>query len=182
MMTIAHLVIDSVFFGFAVYSLILVLARLYRSFNVKPGAHFDYSATLLLSIAGIIYPAIWLINFYMVMPEDQNRLVNRMFGPYWYGFRMYPVTYLGVSQLFWIQKMRNSKAYRTISSIILLFVISYEKIVIIVTSLHHDFLPGHWANFELTFNIFLSWLVKIGLFALAFFLTDVLVSKRKKAR
>lgn len=180
-MGIIQLIIDSIFFGFAAYSLAFVLLNFHISFNFKLGENLDHSATLLFRIAGMIYLIIWIIIFNIAITDDEHRLVNRMFGPYWYGFWMYPVTNLGVSQLFWIRKIRNSKAYRIIFSIALLFVMSYEKIVIIVTSLHRDFLPGNLVSFGLTNNMFLNWLVKIGIFGLALFLTDLLVTKRKKA-
>ena len=60
-------------------------------------------------------------------------------------------------QLFWFKKIRTSFAISFVMSIFINIGMWFERFVIIVTSLHRDYLPSSWTMFHPTF-------VDIGVF------------------
>jgi len=101
-----------------------------------------------------------------------------MFGAYWFGYWIYPLAYIGLTQLLWIDRIRKHSALRFLLAIVILFVISLEKIVILVTSLHRDFVPGK-REFILSALAYASlhWFVKLMCFSFIVFLAEL--AKRK---
>ena len=73
-------------------------------------------------------------------------------------------------QLFWFKKIRTNLAATFILSIIVNIGMWFERFVIIVTSLHRDFLPSSWAMFSPTFFDIGMYLFTFGFFFTAFFL------------
>ena len=61
------------------------------------------------------------------------------------------------TQLFWSRKLRRNIAFTFFMSIIINIGMWYERFVLIVTSLHRDYLPSNWSNYEG------SW-VEVGIF------------------
>jgi molybdopterin-containing oxidoreductase family membrane subunit len=73
-------------------------------------------------------------------------------------------------QLFWFRKIRTNMTITFIISIFINIGMWFERFVIIVTSLHRDFLPSSWAMYTPTWveaGIFIG---SIGLFMFCFFL------------
>src|SRR5678816_4599840 len=66
-------------------------------------------------------------------------------------------------QLFWFKKCRTSIPIMFVLSIIVNIGMWFERFVIIVTSLHRDYIPGSWSYFRPT-------IVDIGMFAGTFLL------------
>jgi molybdopterin-containing oxidoreductase family membrane subunit len=73
-------------------------------------------------------------------------------------------------QLFWFKKIRTNIAATFIISIIVNIGMWFERFVIIVTSLHRDFLPSSWAMFYPTMYDVGLYLFTFGLFFTLFFL------------
>jgi molybdopterin-containing oxidoreductase family membrane subunit len=78
-------------------------------------------------------------------------------------------------QLFWIKKVRTSIALSWILSIVVNIGMWFERFVIIVTSLHRDYLPSSWVMF------YPSW-VDVGVFigSIGVFFTLFLLFQAKK--
>src|SRR5262249_60479473 len=53
-------------------------------------------------------------------------------------------------QLFWLKKVRSSLGWLLVLSIFVNIGMWFERFVIIVTSLHRDFLPSSWAYYRPT--------------------------------
>jgi len=75
-----------------------------------------------------------------------------------------------VPQLFWFKKMRTNIAVMFAVSILVNIGMWFERFVIIVTSLHRDFLPSSWGYYRPT-------LVDMGIYTgtLGFFFTCFLL-------
>jgi len=74
-------------------------------------------------------------------------------------------------QLFWFKKIRqNVVAVWIVCMIGPNIGMWFERFVIIVTSIHRDFLPGSWGYFEPTINDILLFVGTIGLFLFLFLL------------
>ena len=73
-------------------------------------------------------------------------------------------------QLFWFKKIRTNIAATFVLSIVVNIGMWFERFVIIVTSLHRDFLPSSWAMFYPTFVDVGVYVFTFGLFFTCFFL------------
>jgi hypothetical protein len=75
---------------------------------------------------------------------------------------------LFIPQVFWIKWCRQTPWFVLIVVTFVNVGMWYERFVIIVQSLHHDFLPGSWGQFHPTW---VDWLQMVGDFGLFFTLT-----------
>ena len=73
-------------------------------------------------------------------------------------------------QIFWIKKIRTSIAWSWILSIIVNIGMWFERFVIIVTSLHRDYLPSSWVMFYPSWVDVCVFIGSIGLFFTLFLL------------
>jgi molybdopterin-containing oxidoreductase family membrane subunit len=73
-------------------------------------------------------------------------------------------------QILWSRRMRNNVAVLFIVSIIVNIGMWLERYVIIVTSLHRDFLPSSWGNYTPTVWDWTMFIGTIGLFFSLMFL------------
>lgn len=89
-----------------------------------------------------------------------------MFGKYWFGYWVQPLLWISITQLLRIKAIKKNIILRILFSILLIH--SIERIIIIITSFHRDYLPSSWtmySDFQLyPSNIMLSLLLKIILF------------------
>jgi hypothetical protein len=69
-----------------------------------------------------------------------------------------------VPQIFWFKRARQNLFVLFVASIFVNIGMWFERFVIIVTSLHRDFLPSSWAYFRPTFFDVATFLGSLGLF------------------
>jgi len=72
--------------------------------------------------------------------------------------------------LLWFRKVRTNLVAVFLLSIVVNIGMWFERFVIIVTSLHRDFLPSNWWNYSPTIIEVLTFLGSFGLFFTAFLL------------
>jgi len=75
-----------------------------------------------------------------------------------------------VPQLFWFKKIRNNLLIVFIISILVNVGMWFERFVIIVISLHRDFLPANWSYFKPTWVDICTYIGTFGLFFTCFLL------------
>ena len=75
-----------------------------------------------------------------------------------------------VPQLLWFKKVRRSAAWLFGISALVLVGMWLERYIIIVTSLHRDYLPSSWGMFKPTFWDYATFFGSIGLFLVLFLL------------
>ena len=75
-----------------------------------------------------------------------------------------------IPQLYWIKRIRTNLVATFILSIFVNIGMWFERFVIIVTSLHRDFLPSSWTMFSPSFIDIGIFLGTIGFFFLLFLL------------
>ncbi|RYD86326.1 MAG: hydrogenase, partial [Sphingobacteriales bacterium] len=78
-------------------------------------------------------------------------------GPYWWAYWSMMSCNVISPQLFWFKKLRQSIPFSWALSIVVNIGMWFERFVIIVTSLHRDYLPSSWVMF------YPSW-VDVGVF------------------
>jgi molybdopterin-containing oxidoreductase family membrane subunit len=95
---------------------------------------------------------------------------NRMFGPYAWGYWIMMFCNVVIPQFFWMKKVRSNLMIVWILSIFVNIGMWFERFVIVVISLHRDFLPANWGYFEPTWVDILQFLGTFGLFFTMFLL------------
>jgi molybdopterin-containing oxidoreductase family membrane subunit len=95
---------------------------------------------------------------------------NRMFGPYGWSYWLLIFCNVFVINTLWIKKLRTNTVYLFVVSLIVGVGMWLERFVIIVTSLHRDFLPSSWGSYSGTPWDYSMFFGTIGLFLTLFFL------------
>jgi len=176
------LLFDSAFLGFAWYSILLLFNSLFtKGPNRILTQTIDTSVIYLVKYSGLLFFVYW--TFYIVnsfIGFEQGGLINRMFGPYWFEFWIYPFAYIILTQLFWIRQITTNKAVRLLIAFILLLTLSIEKLIIIITFLYRDYLPSSWIlmNQESMVSIVSNWFLKLLIFSMLVSIITFLLNRR----
>ncbi len=102
-------------------------------------------------MVGYAYTSEFFIAWYSGNVYERYVFVNRALGTYgWCYWAMVSCNVL-LPQIFWFKKARRSLTTMFIISIFVNIGMWFERFVITVTSLHHDFLPSSWGNYAWSF-------------------------------
>ncbi|UII32061.1 polysulfide reductase NrfD [Fulvivirga ulvae] len=169
-----YFVAGAIFSGFAmVLTLMLVTRRVFKLEDYITINHIELMNIVIIitgSIVGIAYITEFFIAWYSGVAAEQYAFINRATGPYWWAYWTMMTCNVISPQLFWFKKIRTNIAATFILSIIVNIGMWFERFVIIVTSLHRDYLPSSWAMFYPTFYDVGVYLFTFGLFFTAFLL------------
>ena len=169
-----YFVAGAIFSGFAmVLTLLLVTRKVYKLEDYITVQHIELMNIVIIitgSIVGIAYITEFFIAWYSGVEAEQYAFINRATGPYWWAYWSMMTCNVISPQLFWFKKIRTNIASTFVLSIIVNIGMWFERFVIIVTSLHRDFLPSSWAMFYPTFFDVGVYIFTFGLFFTAFFL------------
>ncbi|OLB21737.1 MAG: hydrogenase [Acidobacteriales bacterium 13_2_20CM_55_8] len=97
-------------------------------------------------------------------------LINRLHGPYSFFYFLLLVCNIGIPQVLWIRKLRTSPLGLFLVSGVILVGMWLERFIIVVVSLHRDFLTSSWGMYYPTRWDWLTYIGTIGLFLAAMFL------------
>lgn len=177
------LIIESILLGFGIYSILLslFLNRL-EKWNTELIKSFDNLACIIFSIGGLLIIGQLLIeSFYSIThTQDEYRpfkLINNFHGPYILTNWIQPISLLILTQLLWLKKIKRNRFIRFAIGIIL--ILPYEKLVIIITSLHRDYLPSSW-NMKSDSNIIFDWAIYLFVFVLIVGVVSILLRTIKR--
>jgi molybdopterin-containing oxidoreductase family membrane subunit len=93
-----------------------------------------------------------------------------MTGPYALAYWSLILCNVAIPQLLWLRRVRSSVAVLFVISLIVNVGMWLERFVIIVTSLHRDFLPSSWGMYSASFWDWSTFIGTIGLFLALLFL------------
>lgn len=169
-----YFVAGAIFGGFAmVLTIMLPFREIYNLHDLITKRHIDNMCKIILltgTIVGYAYGMEFFIAWYGANPYEQYAFLNRAFGPYWWAYWSMIFCNVISPQLFWFKFSRTNLA-------VIFFVIMcvnagmwFERFVIIVTSIHRDFLPGSWGHFTPTWVDLTTFVGTIGLFLFLFLL------------
>lgn len=169
-----YFVAGAIFSGFAmVLTLMIVTRKLFKLEDYITIGHIELMNIVIIvtgSIVGIAYITEFFIAWYSGVPGEQYAFINRATGPYWWAYATMMTANVISPQLFWVKKIRTSIVSTFIISIIVNIGMWFERFVIVVTSIHRDYLPSSWAMFYPTKHD-----VGVYLFSIGFFLTAYLL-------
>src|SRR5690606_23980570 len=122
------------------------------------------------SIVGVAYITELVIAWYSGVEYEQYAFLNRATGPYAWAYWLMMTCNVISPQVMWFKKIRTSIMVSFIISIVVNVRTSYERLVIIVTSLHRDYLPSAWTMMQLTFVDNGIYIGTIGFYVVLFLL------------
>ncbi|MBS2096873.1 NrfD/PsrC family molybdoenzyme membrane anchor subunit [Carboxylicivirga linearis] len=169
-----YFVSGAVFSGFAMVLTLMIITR--KAINLEDyitKSHLESMNKIIIatgSIVGIAYITELFIAWYSGVIYEQYAFINRAFGPYWWAYWIMMTCNVITPQLFWIKSIRRSFTATFIISIFVNIGMWFERFVIIVTSLHRDFLPSSWSMYSPTWVEVGIYLGTFGLFFTLFFL------------
>src|SRR6476661_7206021 len=146
-----YFVAGAIFSGFAMVQTLLLVVRKVMGFeNYITMFHIESMNKIITvtgSIVGVAYLTELFIAWYSGVEYEQYAFLNRISGPYWWAYWCMMTCNVITPQLFWFKKIRTSITISWVLSIIVNIGMWFERFVIIVTSLHRDYLPSSWAMF-----------------------------------
>jgi Ni/Fe-hydrogenase subunit HybB-like protein len=169
-----YFVAGAIFSGFAmVLTLLLITRKVFHLEDYITIQHIEMMNIIIIvtgSIVGIAYITEFFMAWYSGVPAEQYAFINRATGPYWWAYLVMMTANVVSPQVFWIKKIRTSIVATFILSIIVNIGMWFERFVIIVTSLHRDYLPSSWAMFYPTKHDLGMYLFSFGFFFTAYLL------------
>ena len=120
------------------------------------------------TMVGIAYLTELFTAWYSGNMYESYAFANRAFGPYWWAYWSMMTCNVITPQLFWFKKIRTSIMATFVISIFVNIGMWFERFVIIVTSLHRDYLPSSWVMYSPTFIEVGIFVGTIGLFFVLF--------------
>ncbi len=169
-----YFVCGAIFSGFGMVLSLMLIARKAMCFEQYITLrHIDTmcKVTLLTScIVGLAYGTEFFTAWYSANPYEQFAFLNRAKGPYSWAFLIMVSCNVIIPQLLWIPRIRKTLFVVFFISITINIGMWFERFVIIVTSLHRDFLPSSWAMYSPTYVEMGTLLGSFGLFFTCFFL------------
>lgn len=169
-----YFVAGAIFSGFAmVLTLLLITRKVFKLEDYITIYHVELMNIIIIvtgSIVGIAYITEFFIAWYGQVPAEQYAFINRATGPYWWAYWSMMTCNVISPQLFWIKKIRTSLVSTFVLSIIVNIGMWFERFVIIVTSLHRDYLPSSWSMFYPTMYDVGVFIMTCGFFFAAFLL------------
>jgi len=169
-----YFVAGAVFSGFAmVMTLMLITRAVYGMRSLVLMKHLELMNKIMLvtgSLVGYAYAMEFFIAWYGANDYEWFVFKNRAGGPYaWAYWTMISCNVIS-PQLFWFKRFRTSIPVMFVVSIFINIGMWFERFVIIVTSLHRDFLPSSWGYFRPTLVDIFTYAGTLGLFFTAFLL------------
>jgi Ni/Fe-hydrogenase subunit HybB-like protein len=169
-----YFVAGAIFSGFAmVLTLLLVTRKVFKLEDYITIYHIELMNIIIIvtgSIVGIAYITELFIAWYSGVEYEGYAFYNRVQGPYAWAYWSMMTCNVISPQLFWIKKIRTSIMATFILSIVVNIGMWFERFVIIVTSLHRDYVPSSWTMFHPTLYDIGEYLFTFGFFFTAFLL------------
>jgi molybdopterin-containing oxidoreductase family membrane subunit len=169
-----YFVAGAIFSGFAmVLTLVIPLRRVYRLENYITGRHLELMAKVLMAMGWIVAYGYFAEFFDAWRTGDlYERFVaaNRATGPYAPWFWALMACNILAPQLLWPRALRQNTCVLFGVALAVNVGMWVERFIIVVTSLHRDFLPSSWGMYHPTFWDWTTFLGTLGLFVALLFL------------
>lgn len=121
-------------------------------------------------MVGYAYGMEFFIAWYGGSPYEGFVFLNRAFGPYGWAYWIMVTCNVLIPQIFWWRKARRTIAIMFVVSIFVNIGMWFERYVIVITSLHRDFLPASWGMHVMTIYDFGALFGSFGMFFTLFLL------------
>ncbi len=151
-----YFVAGAIFSGFGMVITLMTLVRLgfpqFKDYITID--HMEVMNKIIMAtglMVGYAYASEFFIAWYSGNIYERFVFVNRAFGDYGWSYWIMVTCNVLIPQIFWIRSMRRNIPVMFVISIFVNIGMWFERFVITVTSLHHDFLPSSWGNYGWSF-------------------------------
>jgi Ni/Fe-hydrogenase subunit HybB-like protein len=170
-----YFVAGAIYSGFAmVMTLAIPIRKFYNLEDFITMRHLGNMAKVMLATGLIVaygYMMETFMAFYSGNPFDRFVVVDRMTSPpYAYFYWMLIACNIVIPQIMWLRSVRNNVAILFVISLVVNVGMWLERFVIVVISLHRDFLPSSWGMYYPTRWDWATYVGTIGLFLTLLFL------------
>jgi Ni/Fe-hydrogenase subunit HybB-like protein len=169
-----YFVAGAIYSGFAmVLTIAIPLRAAYGLKEYVTDRHLDNMAKVMLASGLIVaygYLTESFTGWYSGDEFDRYFLENRMWGPYGPLFWLLLACNIIIPQALWFAGVRRNVYALFALALIINVGMWLERFIIVVVSLHRDFLPSSWGMYAPTFWDWSTYFGTIGLFAALMFL------------
>ncbi len=169
-----YFVAGAIYSGFAmVLTLAIPIRAVYGLEDFITMRHLDNMAKVMLATGIIVaygYSMETFMAFYSGDPYDRYMMINRMTGPYGKVYWFLILCNIVLPQALWSRRVRASVPLLFIESIIINTGMWLERYIIVISSLHRDFLPSSWGIYSGTPWDVMTYIGTLGLFTTLMFL------------
>jgi molybdopterin-containing oxidoreductase family membrane subunit len=167
-------VAGAIYAGFAmVLTLAVPLRYLFNLQDFITARHLQNMGKVMLATGLIVVYGYFMelfFGWYSGNTYERFMLLNRAIGPYkWHWYTLLLCNAV-VPQFLWIRRIRTSPLWLFVISMFVSVGMWLERFIIIVTSLHRDFLPASWGMYEGTIWDWGTFIGTMGLFLTLLFL------------
>ncbi len=169
-----YFVAGAIYAGFAMVLLLAIpLRRVYGLEDFITMRHLQNMAKILLAtglIVGYGYVIEAFMAWYSANPYEGYMIANRMRGPYAPIYWALMLCNIVAPQFLWFKRVRSSPPLLFGIAVVVSIGMWLERFVIVVTSLHRDFIPSSWGMYFPTIWDWATFAGTIGLFLALLFL------------
>jgi molybdopterin-containing oxidoreductase family membrane subunit len=169
-----YFVAGAIYSGFAmVMTLAIPLRKVYGLEDFITMRHLDNMAKVMLATGLMVaygYVMEAFMAWYSGNTYEKFMMLNRLQGPYALFFGCLILCNVLAPQVLWFRKVRSNTISLFVVAIIVNIGMWLERFVIIVVSLHRDFLPSSWDIYRPTIWDWATFIGSIGLFLSLLFL------------
>ncbi|MBI4851150.1 MAG: polysulfide reductase NrfD [Acidobacteria bacterium] len=163
-----YFVAGAIFSGFAMVLTLLLPARyLFNLHDFVTMRHIENMAKVML-VTGLMvfygYNMEAFFGWYCGNEYEFYMIYNRMTGPYWWVYWLLIFCNGVAPQVLWIKKVRQNVYILWGITIIVNIGMWFERFIIVVTSLHRDFMPSVWGMYAPTIWEWMLYAGTIGMF------------------
>ena len=164
-----YFVAGAIYSGFAmVLTLAIPVRALFGFKDFITQRHLDAMSKVMLATGLIVLYGYAMEAFialvYSANPHEEFLMKNRMFGPYAWSYWLLILCNGVIPQLLWLKRVRLCIPLLWVITIVINIGMWLERFVILVTTLHRDFMPSAWGMYAPTKWDIMMFLGTIGLF------------------
>jgi molybdopterin-containing oxidoreductase family membrane subunit len=169
-----YFVAGAAYSGLAMVIMITVVLR--AAFHLEDfitARHFENMAKIMLAMGLVVAYGYLMEAFFAWYSADKfqaDDAFERAFGTYALMFWAQVLCNAVVPQLLWFERVRRSLPLLFIISLVVCTGMWFERYVIVITSLHKDFLPSSWGSYSATLWDWAAFAGSTGLFLSLMFL------------
>jgi Ni/Fe-hydrogenase subunit HybB-like protein len=169
-----YFVAGAIYSGFAmVLMLAIPIRKIYGLEDFITQRHLENSAKVMLATGLIVaygYVIEAFMGWYGGNRYDAFLVWNRLHGPYRFFYYCLWAFNIFIPQVLWIRKLRSRPAWLFLISGVVLVGMWLERFIIVVVSLHRDFLTSSFGMYYPTRWDWMTYIGTIGMFLCAMFL------------
>jgi len=169
-----YFVAGAIYSGFAmVLNIVIPLRRLYGLKTLITERHLNNMANVMLATGMMVaygYLMEAFTSWYSGDVFEEYMMANRAFGPYgwiFWGLMLFNVL---IPQALWSRRVRTNTISLFVVALFINIGMWVERFVIVITSLHRDFVPSSWGMYFPTRWDWMTLLGSVGLFLTLLFI------------